>query len=46
MLLIKLSPAILISGAVRGVARFSESAPAAQVYELSDVITAKLIAAV
>jgi hypothetical protein len=29
MLLIKLSQAILISGAVRGVARFSESAPAA-----------------
>ena len=35
-----------LSGAVIGVARFGESAPAAQVYELLGVTTAKLIAAV
>ena len=35
-----------LRGAVIGVARFGESAPAAQVYELLGVTTAKLIAAV
>lgn len=35
-----------LSGAVIGVARFGESAPAAQVYELLGVTTAKIIAAV
>ncbi len=35
-----------LSGAVIGVARFGESAPAAQVYELLGVTAAKLIAAV